>query len=602
MLLALGVALRGIAGPVPNGHFASIAAIGMAADNMWRWHTVLPIVGYFEQLPTSTPPTTCTTPSRCSGTSRCWARCSAFRDWVLRLPAVVYVIADPVPALSHRARAVGPDRGRPGAIAYVALPITIVYANYHDLEQPYIFGCVVASWGYVRFIHTWRDRYAVASALGFFFALNHAWWGYLWGAFFIPWIFVRGFLLPERWLGAVRARPFGRYCALMCGGMGRGAGVEVYLLKESGRLTDVLTSFIVRRGDHPVPLRAAAHLAPVPHRADVHGARHLDRQDRRPRARGARGAQAPRHRAASAGLPARRGRALRRLSSRGPRCTSSGRTRSPPISRWRWARWRRRVREAIAWLAARATSWSRRARRHGRMVAAAVLVGLPVAFVLRDGLSLVRLSRETGGRFAEANLESEIDKGVALRWFLARMPADASIGFHSGFPSYWELQWDARPRPIAASQSLPPASSGPRVYVLDSRAGLAGRSAGGRGALSRPRRRPVLVHRSAGAARAPRRLSLRRARAGLVGALVPGRRRARAHGPPRSVGHLGMADRPRADGASARRPAVDRRPAAHRPQHRAGGGRHRPARRACARRWPRVSTCRCGPGTRTAPS
>src|SRR5690349_18754804 len=51
VLLALGVGLRGNAGPVPNGHFASISAIGMAADNMWRWHTIFPIIGYVDRLP-----------------------------------------------------------------------------------------------------------------------------------------------------------------------------------------------------------------------------------------------------------------------------------------------------------------------------------------------------------------------------------------------------------------------------------------------------------------------------------------------------------------------------------------------------------------------
>ena len=236
------------------------------------------------------------------------------------------------------------------------------------------------------------------------------------------------------------------------------------------------------------------------------------------------------------------------------------------------------------------------------MIAAAVLVGLPVAFVLRDGLSLVRLSRETGGRFAEANLESEIDKGVALRWFLARMPADATIGFHSSFPSYWELQWDARPRPITANQSLAPGVERPARLRPRQPGGLGRRSARGRGAVSRSRRRPVLVHRSAGAARAPRRLSLRRARAGLVGAVVAGRRRAGARGPPRSVGHLGMADRPRAD--RRKRPPPGRRPTTSCASPTTSRWRRatRPARRACARRWPRVSTCRCGPATRTAPS
>ena len=57
-------------------------------------------------------------------------------------------------------------------------------------------------------------------------------------------------------------------------------------------------------------------------------------------------------------------------------------------------------------------------------------VGLPVLLVARDGASLVRLSRESGGRFMEVNLPSEIDQAVALRWFLAGYPATERIAFH----------------------------------------------------------------------------------------------------------------------------------------------------------------------------
>jgi hypothetical protein len=471
VLLALGVALRGIGGPVPNGHFASIAAIGMAADNMWRWQTVLPIVGYAEHL-SGNPGYYMHHPIALFWDIALLGKVFGFSDWVLRVPAVLYVTLTPF-FLYRIGRALwGPIEGGLTALAYVALPITIVYANYHDLEQPYIFGCVVATWGYLRFIHTWRERYLWASVFGFFFALNHAWWGYLWAAFFIPWIFFRGFVLPERWFGAVNARAFGRYCALMCGAMGLALALEVYLLKESGRLADVLTSFVVRRGDHPVPL--ASVLASRAYRIELMftGLGIL---------------------LGKIAVPVIAGRVVLRrrdaellplfflfaavvhyvVFQQGAAVHIFWPHTFAPYFALAVGALAATVREAAAWLAARAAAWSPGRARAAAIVAVAALVGLPVLAVLRDGLSLVRLSRETGGRFAEANLESEIDKGVALRWFLGRLPADVNIGFHSGFPSYWELQWDARPRPIAANQPLPTAASGPRVYVLDSRAASA---------------------------------------------------------------------------------------------------------------------------------
>ena len=72
----------------------------------------------------------------------------------------------------------GPIEGGLAALAYVALPITLGYANFNDLEQPVMFGCVVATWGYVRFIRDGKDRYAAASVLGFLFAVNCDWWAY----------------------------------------------------------------------------------------------------------------------------------------------------------------------------------------------------------------------------------------------------------------------------------------------------------------------------------------------------------------------------------------------------------------------------------------
>ncbi len=73
-------------------------------------------------------------------------------------------------------------------------------------------------------------------------------------------------------------------------------------------------------------------------------------------------------------------------------------------------------------------------------------------FVLKDGLSLVRLARETGGRFAEVHLDTDLDKEAVLRWFLARMPPTAGVAYHSGIHDGWALQWELRPR-LSAAQS-----------------------------------------------------------------------------------------------------------------------------------------------------
>ncbi len=67
-------------------------------------------------------------------------------DWVLRLPPLVYVTVTTL-LLFKLGRAIwGAVAGGITALAYVALPITLGYANYHDLEQPVIFGFVLATW------------------------------------------------------------------------------------------------------------------------------------------------------------------------------------------------------------------------------------------------------------------------------------------------------------------------------------------------------------------------------------------------------------------------------------------------------------------------
>jgi hypothetical protein len=470
--IAIGVGCHGIAGLFPNGHFASTAAIGMAGQNMWQWKTALPIVGYFEHGPFSYY---MHHPLGVFWVAALLGKLLGFSDWVLRLPAVIYVAS--TTAFIYL---IGRDLwsridGGLAALGFVALPITLGYANYIDLEQPVMLGCVVSTWGYLRFVRTGRDRYALVSVLAFFLALNFDWQAYFWGAFFLFGLFVRAYVVPQRFITpALHPRSFGRYWALMAGTAIVAVGIEVVLINESGRLSDLFAIFFSRSSGSGTPLdvvltsrryrielmfstlairigklalpvilaraavkRSDLELLPLPlllsalvqylsfkQGADVH-------------------IFWPHPFAAYFGL------AVGALSAS--------------------------LREAIVWLSPRlrAPPLAGLASRAG-LVALGV-VGLPVAFVARDGLSLVRLSRETGGRFAEANLESDIDKAVALRWFLARMPAPAGVAFHPAMHGSWALQWEARPRPGWTNQPVAgPVPPNARVYMLDSRtAGVA---------------------------------------------------------------------------------------------------------------------------------
>jgi hypothetical protein len=481
ILIALGVGLHGIAGLVPAGHFASDAAIGMCGDNMWRWGTALPVVGYQEHPPAAEG-SYMHHPLGVFWVVALLGRVFGFHDWILRIPAVAYVALTPWFLYRIGRELWGPIEGGLAALAFVALPITLGYANYHDLEQPVMFGCLVATWGYLRFVRTWRDRYALASVLGFTWALLHDWQAYVWGALLLAGLFVRGYVLPERTLGPVRARAFGRYWALMCGAMAVNLGLELLLLEKSGRLADLIGMFFVRSGGNSAPLGAvlesrryrielmftglAIFLGKLA--VPVIGARAvIKRNDLEllsiPLLLAAvfqyvvfkQGADVhifwPHSFAVYFGL------AVGALAAT--------------------------ARDGARWLGKRLDApWATRLAARAGLVAVVVVLP-PVLFILSDGLSLVRLARETGGRFAEANLESDVDKETALRWFLARVPDTAAVAFAPSVPEVWNLQWEARPHPSFGNQPMtgaPPPSV--RVAMLDSRATSAAdlRAAAGR--------------------------------------------------------------------------------------------------------------------------
>ena len=466
MLIAFVSGTIGINGLFPNGHFASTAAIGIAGDNMWRWHTLLPVPSYVDSPPFSAS-YYMHHPLGVFWTVALLGKIFGFANWVLRLPPIIYVTATTFLLYRIGRMLWGPVEGGLSALAFVALPITLGYTNYHDLEQPVIVGTVVATWGYLRYVRTWRERYAIVSALGFFFALNHDWQAYIWGVFFLGWLFLRGFLLPERALGPVRARPFGRYWALMCIAAVAAFGIEVIALDGSGRLSDLLSSFFGRTAGSAAPLEVVLNA----------------RRYRIELMFSALGIGL-----GKVALVALLARIVVKRSESDvlPLCFLAaalvqylGFKQGADVHIF-WPHpfatyfglgvgaLAASTREVLAWLALRLPDPRERLRRAGPWIALA-LVGLPVLVVLKDGLSLDRLSRESGGRFAEANLPSTVDTATALRWFRARVPATSPVATHAGVLAHWALEWEARPGVMFSNQSVGGAPAAVRTFLLDSR-------------------------------------------------------------------------------------------------------------------------------------
>src|SRR5580698_10610329 len=473
VLIAFAVSVCGIGGPFPDGHYASTSVIGTAAYNSFRWGTLLPVEAYIDH-----PPVTSMYymhhPLGMFWVVDVLGKIFGLHNWVLRLPPLVYVTATTFLLFKIGRALWGAVAGGLTALAYVALPITLGYANYHDLEQPVIFGVILASWGYLRFVRTWRERYAIASVLGFLFALNNDWAAYLWGAPFLAGLFVYGFLLAEPRRAPLEMKPFGRYWALMCLAVALSLAVELVVLYQSGRISDVLSSYLLRSAGTAMPLKLV--LAARRCRIELMfttlaiGLGKL-------------------------ALPIIVARAVIKRShlellalpiffcalsqylvfKEGADVHIFWPHYFAPYFALAVGALAASVGELTVWIAERvgsglSTDDNRREAR-GRALGAApwvalVLLGLPVGLVLKDGLSVVRLARETGGRFAEANLDTDLDKEAVLRWFVKRLPPTVGIAYHGAIHDGWALQWELRPRLSTANQPVAGASG---VYIMDTR-------------------------------------------------------------------------------------------------------------------------------------
>jgi 4-amino-4-deoxy-L-arabinose transferase-like glycosyltransferase len=463
----LAVAAWGINGPFGDGHFAATAATTVAGDNMLRHGILFPVLTYVDALGAANS-------YMHHPLGDFWVAALAIKvfgahNWVARLPAVVYSTLTPFFVYRFGRATWGPLEGALAAVAYVSLPITLGFSNFHALEGPVIAGIAVASWGYARFTQTWRAPYAAASLLGFIWALNHDWPGYVWGALFLSWVFLRSFVLPARLFGTVRPRAMGCYFGLMVGAALLSLAVFGKLLIDTGKLPELLNMYKVRSTGNTISTDAVLRIRHVWIHMMFPGLAILLGKLALPLI-GARFAWRRNDlelfpifillMAAFQYVHFKQGAdvhifwpqyfALYFALAIGALAAS--------------------LRDAASWLArsgpARLQGWfARRQRWLG-----AALVALPVLAVLKDGAWMIRLAQESGARFVSTHIKSDIDRVDAIAWWLPRFPATEKVGFHTGItPVHWSLGWEMRPHVLLRDQRLGTHGASPRAYTLDSR-------------------------------------------------------------------------------------------------------------------------------------
>jgi hypothetical protein len=244
----------GLFGPLPAGHYGTMGGEGIIGENMVRWRILGPVWGYVNSPPLPSA-YYCHHPWGGFWIQAIISAIFGHQDFALRLPAVLMSAATP-PLLYGIARdAWGKIAGAAAAVGFVFLPITLGFANFHNVEVTVLFACALFFWGHSRMLTTWKRRHLVASLAGAALAACSDWPAYIMVGTFLGISLVRGFLVPASWRTPRSVRLYATWWALSVTLSVALLVMWIALFVRSDKLMDWLSSAMTRGGGSTATLR-----------------------------------------------------------------------------------------------------------------------------------------------------------------------------------------------------------------------------------------------------------------------------------------------------------------------------------------------------------
>ncbi len=244
----------GLFGPVGAGHEAIVASRGIVADNILAWHMWGPVRQY-----TLEPP----------GVDLIYAHHPFGSFWLIAglakllgrhafVPRLVPILLSTatVPLLYGIGRALwAPIPGALAALTYTVLPITLAFGNFPGFEVPVTFGCLLMTWGYLRFVQHWEPRWMVVSLLGVAFAANADWETNVFFGVVLGGLGAAALFVPHRVFGRVRERDFMRWWGLCVAIAAATLLAYAVFLARSGAINNLLSEAGKRSRGNDTPIK-----------------------------------------------------------------------------------------------------------------------------------------------------------------------------------------------------------------------------------------------------------------------------------------------------------------------------------------------------------
>lgn len=244
------IAFRGIAAPFTAGIAGLAGSAGVAADNFWRWHILLPVTHYSSAAPLPTS-YAWQRPVGTFWTTAVFIKLLGHHALACRVGAALASVAI-VPLLYVVGRTIwSPVAGALAAATFAVLPVVPAFANADPAAAPAVVGVLACSWGYARMNDTWQLRWLAVSVLGLCAAVMSDWSAYAFAATLLVFAVFRRATPLRRWMPPVDARRYAQWWALASGVTVLAFMLQAYEVEKAHALAKFLAGSLERvMGDH----------------------------------------------------------------------------------------------------------------------------------------------------------------------------------------------------------------------------------------------------------------------------------------------------------------------------------------------------------------